>query len=90
MKRLIIITLLMCFFINNQVKAGAIGLQLGRVTFGIGGSSNGPIIGIGPSPDNGLPIAVPFVPDGCCSRNYCSSYDNCSTCDQVYDYDEAY
>lgn len=51
-------------------RGGALGLQLGKITFGIGGSSNGPIIGIGPSPDNNLPIAVPFVPgdrDECCN-----------------------
>jgi len=58
---------------------GAIGLQLGPITFGLGGSSKGPILGIGPSPDNGLPIAVPFVPGDSCD-NECSS--RCSTCKQ--------
>lgn len=47
---------------NIYADGGALGVQLGRVTFGLGGSSNGPIIGIGPSPDNDLPLAVGYVP----------------------------
>ena len=73
MNKLFFLTIILCFSISKDIFAdgGALGLQLGRVTFGIGGSSNGPIIGVGPSPDNGLPIAVPFVPGGsCCDDNY--------------------
>lgn len=51
---------------TNILADGAIGLQLGRITFGLGRSINGPIVGIGPSPSNNLPIAFPIVPGGCC------------------------
>ncbi len=63
---------------NIIADGGALGLQLGPITFGLGGSSNGPIIGIGPSPDNGLPIAVPFVPGDCCGG--CNSCGDCTSC----------
>lgn len=94
MKKVIFITFLTCFSLSNKVLAdgGALGLQLGGITFGLGGSSNGPIIGIGPSPDNDLPIAFPIVPGGsCCSERSCSN--NCCSDEESYDsedYDEYY
>lgn len=74
MKKLILIASVMIFSLSANIFAdgGAIGLQLGRVTFGLGGSCKGPIIGIGPSPDNGLPISLPIVPGDCSSRDCCS------------------
>lgn len=54
---------------------GAVGLQLGPVTFGLGGSSNGPIIGVGRSPDNGLPFSAVVVPGDCCDCD-----NNCDMC----------
>jgi hypothetical protein len=74
----IIFLILISIVSNIQSRGGAIGLQLGKVTFGLGGSKNGPIIGVGPSPDNNLPIAVPFVPGDCdCGCN-------CSKCNCFY------
>ncbi len=90
MKKIILTVILTVFVISNKVLAdgGALGLQLGGVTFGLGGSSNGPIIGVGPSPDNGLPVAFPIVPgDGCCS-NGCSTNSCCSSEESYDDYYE--
>lgn len=91
MKRLIFIVVLIGFTLSNRILAdgGALGLQLGGITFGLGGSSNGPIIGVGPSPDNDLPISFPIVPGSscCCSERSCSS-DCCST-EESYVSDES-
>ncbi|MDR3647030.1 MAG: hypothetical protein P4L22_05825 [Candidatus Babeliales bacterium] len=62
---------------NIYADGGAVGLQLGKVTFGLGGSSNGPIIGIGPSPDNGRKFSAVIVPGDdcdCTDRNCDCSY----------------
>ena len=67
---------------------GALGVQFGGVTFGLGGSSNGPIVGVGPSPSNGLPFSAVIVPGcscGCCDRCSCSTgtccgCNSCSCC----------
>ncbi len=59
---------------NIFADGGAIGLQLGKVTFGLGGSSNGPIIGVGRSPDNGRDFSAVIVPGddcGCTGRRDC-------------------
>lgn len=61
-KLMFILCLISSLAANIFADGGAIGLQLGKVTFGLGGSSNGPIIGIGPSPDNDLPVAIGYVP----------------------------
>ncbi len=50
---------------------GALGVQFGDVTFGLGGSSEGPIIGVGHSPDNDLSFSAVIVPGG---------YDDCHKC----------
>lgn len=76
MKKAIFILSIVCVLASN-LYGGAIGLQLGKVTFGLGGSSNGPIIGIGPSPDNGLPLSVGIVPDGDCG---CRTERDCNNC----------
>jgi hypothetical protein len=76
MKRVVFILTFISILASN-LYGGAIGLQLGKVTFGLGGSSNGPIIGIGPSPDNGLPISVGIVPAGDC----CGCQRECNSCD---------
>lgn len=86
MKKIMLLAIILASSISAHIFAdgGAFGIQLGRLTFGLGGSSRGPIIGVGPSPDNGLPFAVPFVPgDGCCSNRRCCS-NRCS------DYSEEY
>ncbi len=68
MKKLLII-LVIIFGIASDASArccrrrgGALGVQFGRVTFGLGGSENGPIIGVGPSPDNGRSFSPVIVP----------------------------
>jgi hypothetical protein len=76
MNKLILFTLISLFTLSNKISAdgGAIGLQLGKITFGLGSSSKGPIIGIGPSPDNHLPISLPFVPGDCnCNKINCNN-----------------
>ena len=50
---------------------GALGVQFGGITFGLGGSSEGPIIGVGHSPDNDLSFSAVIVPGG---------YDDCHKC----------
>ena len=86
MKKLTVLALLSVALLATEVFAGpdggAFGLQLGPITFGLGGSSNGPIIGIGPSPDNGLPFSAVVVPGGCCCTDRCRrSCSSCTTCD---------
>lgn len=77
-KSLIILAGLFIFLgsTTNKINSGAIGLQLGDITFGLGGSENGPIIGVGRSPNNGLAISFPFVPNGYYNNNYygCNNY----------------
>ena len=67
MKKLILILIIISGISSNIFarccrRGGALGVQFGRVTFGLGGSSNGPIIGVGPSPDNGRAFSPVIVP----------------------------
>ena len=75
MKKLIL-TLSLISIASIFADGGALGVQLGGITFGLGGSSCGPIIGVGPSPDNGRCFSAVVVP-GCCQC--CGSCD-CSGC----------
>lgn len=59
---------------------GGIGVQLGKLSVGIGGSCNGPIIGVGPSPDNGRCFSAVVIPGDCCGGNCCKSSCSCNSC----------
>jgi hypothetical protein len=75
MKKLILFYSISCLTVTSMVTAdgGALGVQFGDVTFGLGGSSeNGPIIGVGHSPDNGRSFSPVIVPGG--------DDDNCHKC----------
>jgi hypothetical protein len=77
-------TLTLIFILGNSALAdgGALGVQLGGVTFGLGGSSRGPIIGVGPSPCNGRCFSAVIVPGsncGCCNSCSCTT-GNCCGC----------
>lgn len=94
MKKLILfysLTLLVVTPVVTARDGGAVGVQFGDVTFGLGGSSEGPILGIGHSPDNGRsfsPIIVPGGHDcGKCNnhkhrRNHKKHCSQCHYCDQ--------
>ena len=87
MKKAIILSLLL-LFAGKIYSDGALGVQLGPITFGLGGSCNGPIIAVGPSPSNGLPFSAVIVPGSCCGCNSCGCNNcaasgcscGCSTC----------
>lgn len=79
MKKLVLfysLTLLMATPIVTA-DGGALGVQFGDVTFGLGGSSKGPIIGVGPSPNDGSFSAV-IVPGSECSK--CN--EHCNRCSE--------
>lgn len=59
---------------------GGVGVQIGPVAFGLGGSRRGPIVGVGPAPDNGLPFSAVIIPGDCCCNMRCtySSRDCCN------------
>ena len=50
-------------------SGGGVGVQFGPLAFGLGGSSNGPIIGFGPSPDPDIPFSPVIIPgQRCCDE----------------------
>lgn len=78
MKKILLILTLGIFGVSLAGRGGALGLQLGGITFGLGGSpSGGPIIGVGRSPDNGLAFAPVFVPGDRCDCQGCNRTSCC-------------
>lgn len=47
---------------HKKREGGGIGVQLGGLAIGLGGSSKGPIIGLGPSPDPIIPLSAVVIP----------------------------
>lgn len=47
---------------HKKRDGGGFGVQFGGIAIGLGGSSKGPIIGLGPSPDPIIPLSAVVIP----------------------------
>lgn len=78
MKKLLMLAIAASFV--GTAHGFVIGLQLGDVAFGIGGSkSGGPVIGVGKAPDNGRNFSAVIVPGDCCCNKKCTK-ESASCC----------
>jgi hypothetical protein len=78
MKKMLILAAILSF--AGAAKGFVIGLQLGDVALGFGGSrSGGPVFLVGRAPDNGLPLSAVIVPgDRCCCEEGCKNRTCCT------------
>ena len=56
-------------FSKQKRRGGGLGVQLGPIAFGLGGSHRGPILGIGPSPNPDVPLSAVVIPGDDCDCN---------------------